>query len=189
MKYLPKDGDVMLIQINCDAQEETISQFKSTISELEKLCEDLKAEKQTLLTRLSQISAMKFIDGNPNITDLSDPNRPDKLAEQFSELYDNQWTDSFQVLCERLSLSDEDAIKVLLKIMMTVYDLCRQQVEYQNKKLGKALRTFTGVETYFPKYCVHRREEIAILQYVVITVQMAKISSEGEYELTLGESL
>ncbi|KAK3580471.1 hypothetical protein CHS0354_035515, partial [Potamilus streckersoni] len=132
--------------VNCDGQEETIVQLKSTISEFEKLVEELKTEKQTLLTRLSEMSSVKPTHGDPNGADLSDPNRPDKLVEQFSELYDNQWTDSFQVLCERLGLSDEDAIQILLKIMMTVYDLCRQQVECQNKKLCRALSAFTGIE-------------------------------------------
>ena len=31
---------------------------------------------------------------NPNIVDLSDNNRPTKLAEVFGEIYDNEWTDA-----------------------------------------------------------------------------------------------
>lgn len=37
-------------------------------------------------------------EGNPDITDLSDPNRPQKLCEQFNNLYDNLWTDAFDHL-------------------------------------------------------------------------------------------
>ena len=52
--------------------------------------------------------------GNVNIADLSDPNRPTKLAEQFSELYDNDWTDAFEELG---ALEEEERIKFLLKIL------------------------------------------------------------------------
>lgn len=33
---------------------------------------------------------------NPNIADLSDENRPTKLSEKYSELYDNEWTDAYE---------------------------------------------------------------------------------------------
>lgn len=35
---------------------------------------------------------------NPAIADLSDENRPNKLAEKFSELYDNEWTEFYETL-------------------------------------------------------------------------------------------
>lgn len=35
---------------------------------------------------------------NPYVTDLSDPNRPQRLAEKFNKLYDDSWTDAFEVL-------------------------------------------------------------------------------------------
>ncbi|KAK3578293.1 hypothetical protein CHS0354_004201, partial [Potamilus streckersoni] len=99
-------------------QEVKLTQYKSKVAEYETLVEDLKTEKQNLVIRLSQISSVKLIDGNPNVADLSDPNRPDKLLVQFSELYDNQWTDSFQVLCKSLDHSEDEAIQVLLKIVL-----------------------------------------------------------------------
>ena len=58
----------------------------------------------------------KLTDNNPNITDLSDRNRPTKLAEKFAELYDNQWTDAFDIL-ERIFHSEEGVIGVLLQIL------------------------------------------------------------------------
>ena len=42
--------------------------------------------------RLSELAGAKLTEGNPNIADLSDKNRPTNLAENFSELYDNEWT-------------------------------------------------------------------------------------------------
>ncbi|XP_076071738.1 uncharacterized protein LOC143043212 isoform X2 [Mytilus galloprovincialis] len=48
-----------------------------------------KDERERMETRLNN---------NPNITDLSDMNRPTKVAEKFNSLYDNQWTDAFEDL-------------------------------------------------------------------------------------------
>lgn len=50
---------------------------------------------------------------NPNVTDLSDPNRPLKIAEKYSELYDNQWTSAMENL-EALGINEENGIKILL---------------------------------------------------------------------------
>ena len=40
-------------------------------------------------------------EGNSAITDLSDKNRPIKIAERFSELYDNEWADAIEHLMEQ----------------------------------------------------------------------------------------
>lgn len=40
----------------------------------------------------------KLTDANPNVADLSDGNRPTNLAERYTQLYDNQWTDAFEKL-------------------------------------------------------------------------------------------
>lgn len=48
--------------------------------------------------RISEITCARLKNNNPAIVDLSDGNRPSKLAERFSELYDNEWTDVVEVL-------------------------------------------------------------------------------------------
>lgn len=61
------------------------------------------------------MASAKLTDGNPNITDLSDiHNRPTKLAEQYSELYDNEWTDAYDVLNTK-GMAEEKACRVLLE--------------------------------------------------------------------------
>lgn len=67
--------------------------------------------------RLSKAVGDKLTNNNPNIADLSDKNRPTKLAEKYSELYDNQWTDAYEVI-ERYLGTEEDIIRVLLEILM-----------------------------------------------------------------------
>ena len=67
-----------------------------------------------LYFRLSKLMGQKLTDANPNIADLSDLNRPTKLAERFIELYDNQWTDAF----EEIDNGDENqTIGKLLNIL------------------------------------------------------------------------
>lgn len=56
---------------------------------------------------------------NPDIADLSDDNRPTKLAEKFSQLYDDAWTDSLEELTEvETKLDDTVAISFLSRIVM-----------------------------------------------------------------------
>lgn len=61
---------------------------------------------------------------NPDIADLSNDNRPTKLAEKFSQLYDDAWTDSLEELTEVEATLDETvAISFLLRIVMVLF-LC-----------------------------------------------------------------
>lgn len=58
----------------------------------------------------------KLTDDNPSITDLSDANRPTKLSEKYSELYDNEWTDAYEVLEGEMS-SDKEVVRSLLEML------------------------------------------------------------------------
>nr|XP_022324767.1 early endosome antigen 1-like isoform X4 [Crassostrea virginica] len=94
-----------------------------------KLNEDLKKlqiEKERLLTRLSEVAGAKPTAGYSNITDLSDSNRPTKIAEQFSELYDDLWTDVFEKLCQNSKMSNKDAIRTLLQYVEKSYARCKE---------------------------------------------------------------
>ena len=45
--------------------------------------------------------------------ELSDPNRPMKIAEKFTETYDYDWTDSMEAL-EDLNISENKCVEILL---------------------------------------------------------------------------
>lgn len=79
--------------------------------------------------RLSKVAGAKLTHGNAAITDLSDTDRPTKLAEKFSELYDNAWTDAFEEL-DNTFHNEEETIKVLLRI----FQVNLLSVTYINKK-------------------------------------------------------
>ncbi|XP_060566226.1 uncharacterized protein LOC132725156 isoform X2 [Ruditapes philippinarum] len=100
----------------------------------------LQTEKDELLNRLSKVAGANLTDNNPNIADLSDPNRATKLAEQFSELYDNEWTDAF----EDLKITDEkECIAFLLNILVESYKMCGTISCNQQSWLANMLRNPT----------------------------------------------
>lgn len=68
-------------------------------------------------SRLSKLMSSKLQDDNPNIADLSDKNRPTKLAERYTELYDNQWTDAFQQVT---SYNEQEIITNLREILRVI---------------------------------------------------------------------
>lgn len=68
-----------------------------------------------ILCRLSTIAGSKLTHNNPGIADLSDKNRPQKLGEYFSELYDNEWTEAVSGLTE--GHGEEVAIQLLRDVL------------------------------------------------------------------------
>lgn len=66
--------------------------------------------------RLSSVAGERLRFNNPAIADLSDENRPNKLAEKFSELYDNEWTEFYEKL-EGLESTEEEKIGQIVQIL------------------------------------------------------------------------
>lgn len=71
----------------------------------------------------------KLRDNNPAIADLNDQNRPMKLAEQFTELYENEWTDAFTALQEPTEegsdekITEAESIRILLNMLKVCADI------------------------------------------------------------------
>ena len=65
---------------------------------------------------------MRLRQGNPDLTDLSDKNRPTKLAEKYSQTYDDEWSYALEELQKLFQQSgdraEEKAISCLLEILM-----------------------------------------------------------------------
>ncbi|XP_069131557.1 uncharacterized protein [Argopecten irradians] len=95
-------------------------------TEMRQTIRDLRTEKENLLTRLSKIAGSKLVRGNPAITDLSDTNRPTKVAEKYSELYDNEWTDALEELSEVIGIECRDIVytRILLSILIEAFRFC-----------------------------------------------------------------
>ncbi|XP_062601297.1 uncharacterized protein LOC134263014 [Saccostrea cucullata] len=108
------------------------------------LVDKLEREKTDALTRLSKEMGNKLNDKNPNITDLSDSNRPTKIAEKYNELYDNEWTDALEFLTNEV-YQEESAIKELLDLIQAAYSFCKDAAVHQMENLKKALTNVSSL--------------------------------------------
>ena len=70
--------------------------------------------------RLSKLAANKMTEGNPNIANLGNPNRPTKIAEIHSEIYENEWTDALDFCLQKLGKEyrEDDALQALNKTLI-----------------------------------------------------------------------
>ncbi|KAK3580436.1 hypothetical protein CHS0354_035478 [Potamilus streckersoni] len=132
--------------------------------EYEQKIADLEAEKQQLrdaidllTARLSETGALRFTENNPYIVDLSDDNRHDKLAEQMSELYDNEWTNAFQHLTETEGLQDEETVTRLLNILKKIYTICLKFTRKQTEDLKKAILSYLGLSA-------ENKDDVAVME-------------------------
>ncbi|XP_061184511.1 reticulocyte-binding protein homolog 2a-like [Saccostrea echinata] len=103
-----------------------------------KSLEEERLEKERALTRLSAVAGDKLRLNNPGIADLSDENRPNKLAEKFSELYDNEWTEVFEAL-ELENFEEEKIIEMLLELLKEIYNSCLRIARNQRESLIEAI--------------------------------------------------
>ncbi|XP_062613961.1 ERC protein 2-like [Saccostrea cucullata] len=129
----------------------SLEEQRRTIDKLQKNLSEEKKAKENALNRLSAAAANRLRDQNPGITDLSDPNRPLKLAEKVSELYDNEWTNAMENLESELDIEEEKGIKILLKIIREVFDAC---TEFGDSHL----QSFPDM-LILPAYFVHKEKD------------------------------
>ncbi|VDI09394.1 Hypothetical predicted protein [Mytilus galloprovincialis] len=101
--------------------------------QLQQYKDDLKRSKRDLDTeikareeaqnRLSEMMGKQLKNNNPAITDLSDPDRPLSLVEKFSNVYDNEWTDTIEEI-EQVTGNERAATKILLTVVIETYLEC-----------------------------------------------------------------
>ncbi|XP_061184927.1 girdin-like [Saccostrea echinata] len=120
--------------------QDRVTQLSTENNQLREDIAEVSKEKDNALTRLSKVAGAKVTHGNAAITDLSDTNRPTKIAEKFSELYDNQWTDAFEELDNTYN-NEEETIQVLLKILKEAYDFCVRTEKNYETRIGQAVFT------------------------------------------------
>ncbi|XP_052797151.1 uncharacterized protein LOC128229324 isoform X2 [Mya arenaria] len=108
-------------------------ELQTSLKDVQLVGEDLQREKELLLTRLSRFAGEKLTADNPNIADLSDPCRPTRLGEQYSEIYDNEWTNAFEGLLD-CGYSQSEAIDTLKDTLMNIDTFCNQKADMVLKK-------------------------------------------------------
>ncbi|KAL5012120.1 hypothetical protein ScPMuIL_010671 [Solemya velum] len=113
-----------LKHIQQQENEDQLNELQADINRLQyKLQKEVDA-KDHALNRLSALAAVRLKDNNPNITDLSDPNRPLKVGEKLTRLYDDEWTDAIEAL-EDEKVTELDGIKILLELLTETFTVCK----------------------------------------------------------------
>ncbi|XP_053399564.1 uncharacterized protein LOC128557054 [Mercenaria mercenaria] len=129
-------------------------------NKLKKQIEDLKFEKETmrkhideLKTRLSTFTGRKMVEGNPDIAVLSDPFRPTQLAEQFREIYDEEWTHAFEEL-DMVSHDEGKIIDVITGLIKEIEKLC----SYTSTQQILAMEKSCTEEIVNPKVAIQKHQ-------------------------------
>lgn len=109
-----------------------------------------------LTSRLSKFASQQLTAGNPNIADLSDKHRPTKIGEFYSELYDNEWSEAFEVIKPLVypnATEDpdteyfEEVLRILKNILMAAYKFSADRTKTHLKDIKLTLlRTITDQE-------------------------------------------
>ncbi|CAG2242931.1 unnamed protein product [Mytilus edulis] len=100
-----------------------------------KRLKELQYEKKRLLNDLSEQAGMRLTNNNPGIANLGDDNRPSKISERFSELYDNHWTDAMEAL-DGHKFQEREGIEMLLEVLNAIYEDCKLQREKRLKSFA-----------------------------------------------------
>ncbi|XP_045205550.2 uncharacterized protein LOC123557873 [Mercenaria mercenaria] len=112
--------------------------LKKDYKDMEEKFRQISEEKNNLMTRLSKMAGQRLVQDNPAIADLSDPNRPTKLGEIYSEIYDNEWTDALEGLLDA-GYEEVEAIMTLKLTLMNVIDFCQRKSDKLLKKTEEAM--------------------------------------------------
>ena len=75
-----------------------------------------------LCFRLSKFATQQLTQGNPNIADLSDRNRPTNIGDKFGQLYDDEWSEAYNALKPYVK-SDEEILKILANLIQVCWKL------------------------------------------------------------------
>ncbi|XP_069130762.1 uncharacterized protein [Argopecten irradians] len=130
------DGDERekeVIQRKMEKMERELKNTQNKLQEAEK-------DNEYWMDRMSKVTGDRLTRDNPDIADLSDPKRPQKLGEQYSILYDDEWTDAIEILTENKGkVTERDGIDILVSILKGSYEKCVEIADDQFTKMQAVL--------------------------------------------------
>ncbi|XP_060604673.1 protein Daple-like isoform X2 [Ruditapes philippinarum] len=126
----------------------TIEKQKNQIKMLSEENRKLQNDVHEVRNRLSTLAGHKMTKDNPNIADLSDNYRPTNIAEQFREVYDNEWTQAYEELDQHYRNDETRIIDSLLSILKNIEAFCVEVSSHQFASLKSAIEN----ELTYPKY-------------------------------------
>ncbi|KAL4230708.1 hypothetical protein ACF0H5_011083 [Mactra antiquata] len=91
----------------------------------------------------------KLTDNKSKMASISNINRPSKLAEKFSQLYESEWSDAFEVvkkLEKYRGESDKAIIKVLFDTVTIAYQMALEKATSEIEKIKEEMNATGGNE-------------------------------------------
>ncbi|KAL3879689.1 hypothetical protein ACJMK2_031976, partial [Sinanodonta woodiana] len=139
-------------------------EYERNVKRLVVRVSQLKAERDGLLNRLSEIGTIQLTEHNPNVTDLSDPNRPEKVVVELSEIYDNEWTDAYENLRKKGMENSKLYEKGLLHILQDQDQIDLKGIEnrireYRRKKMTSNVKSLEEVNHAFSFDHEHTKQD------------------------------
>ncbi|KAK3100475.1 hypothetical protein FSP39_020631 [Pinctada imbricata] len=134
---------VQSLESDISEKENILRQLQDERTHIKAEFKAVHANKESLLTRLSEVAGAKLTEGNTEITDLSDPNRPTKIGERFREIYDNEWTEALEELTSKcVGITDRIAVEFLLNVMMKSFRFCSETLRIQADNCYRCFEEF-----------------------------------------------
>ncbi|XP_052078862.1 uncharacterized protein LOC127716654 isoform X1 [Mytilus californianus] len=96
-----------------------------------------------LSSRLSGITSQQIADGEI-FTEIGDQNKPRRLGQRFSEVFEDTWSNAYEVLKPKKPESkkedekeemDEKTIDILQNVVKVIYEFCKKTADNQVNKL------------------------------------------------------
>ncbi|XP_061188316.1 uncharacterized protein LOC133196438 [Saccostrea echinata] len=173
-------------------QKDGSSQSTHGLITMKQQLSSFEKQRQDILNKISEVAGARLKSNNPAIADLSDQNRPSKLAEKFSELYDNEWTDAAEELKQTIKFPKETSeeemdivvIKFLYNFAKVTYEECKKKaaeqlkhvkdaVSFHNENVGEmAIELDRKCRDFIRRHCeITLSQALKILPYKVIKDQ------------------
>ncbi|XP_060565704.1 uncharacterized protein LOC132724760 isoform X2 [Ruditapes philippinarum] len=201
-RCLSKDKTIQDLEVNLKiierSSEQNIMQLTESLDDLQRRYDKLERSfneevrvKDNSLQRFSKEASSKLCDNKPIITDLSDPTRPTRVAEKLSELYDNQWTDAFDILEEQME--EKQVIHTLLNTLM-VAEISKNKVvlsdqlkqEIKEFRKNRAPFVIRDVEKAVrPRLQLANHRSKVVQEYVTACVEIAWLCAVQDPPLEL----
>ncbi|XP_060574361.1 uncharacterized protein LOC132732032 isoform X2 [Ruditapes philippinarum] len=141
-KFMPEAGQRTLkLEKEREEDQKLIQHLEAKVAKLDRELKEALKTKESALNRLSEVQSRLLKQGNPEIADLSDENRPTNLGQRFKQLYEDEWTDAFEFLTEKMAtdfrVDDRKAISILYEMLKRCKELCAKEQAAQHLELAK----------------------------------------------------
>ncbi|XP_076071716.1 uncharacterized protein LOC143043183 [Mytilus galloprovincialis] len=161
---LEKNFDLARKQIEDRSKEieklkRCLDQFDEESSKTKKELKAKIKDNEDLRTRLSQVAGAKLVAGNTSIADLGDKFRPTRIAELYSELYDNDWTEAVDNFSKQ-EWPEEVIVQHLFITLQGCYIACSQLANQQLQDLVQKLSLDTSSQDGITKFRESHTTEI-----------------------------